>query len=308
MRGLLRRRRRIAVPGRLIAIATVLAVLAVAAPAHAGPRDEVAHAARITSPLGRTGLDGRIRIVARVTAPEKAPVPTVRVYVNGELLATDSDGAPSGVSHVGALSIAAGARLDLRDNKLLTTTAAGNFNGTAYTGVQGEVQRAYNFGGWDGNGLTTSMPDAAGGITTLGVATGEQIRGLGATDTDVWNGVTIQGSDTVVMYTYAGDANLDGQVDAGDYGILDFFVQIPFASGYANGDYNYDGFIDAADYGTIDNSIQFQGPPIATSGSAASAGPSGVTAVPEPASLSVIALGAARLLGRRRRRRTRDRA
>jgi Ca-activated chloride channel homolog len=94
VRGLLRRRRRIAVPGRLISIATVLAVLAVAAPAHAGPRDEVAHAARITSPLGRTGLDGRIRIVARVTAPEKASVPTVRFYVNGELLATDSDGAP----------------------------------------------------------------------------------------------------------------------------------------------------------------------------------------------------------------------
>ena len=94
VRGLLRRRRRIAVPGRLFCIATVLAVLAVAAPAHAGPRDEVAHAVRITSPLGRTGLDGRIRIVARVTAPEKAPVPTVRFYVNGELLATDSDGAP----------------------------------------------------------------------------------------------------------------------------------------------------------------------------------------------------------------------
>jgi Ca-activated chloride channel family protein len=72
----------------------VLAVTAVATAVHAGPGTDVAPAVRITSPLGRTGLDGRIRIVARVQTPEKAPVPTVRFYVNGELLATDNDGAP----------------------------------------------------------------------------------------------------------------------------------------------------------------------------------------------------------------------
>lgn len=65
-----------------------------AAPANVAAGDAVVPTVRITSPLGRTGLDGRIRIVVRVTAPEKAPVPTVRFYVNGELLSTDSDGAP----------------------------------------------------------------------------------------------------------------------------------------------------------------------------------------------------------------------
>ena len=94
MRGLLRRRRRIAVAGRLITIAAFLAIAIVGAPANAVASDAIVPAVRITSPMGRTGLDGRIRIVARVTAPEKAPTPTVRFYVNGELLATDSDGAP----------------------------------------------------------------------------------------------------------------------------------------------------------------------------------------------------------------------
>jgi hypothetical protein len=106
------------------------------------------------------------------------------------------------------------------------------------------------------------------------------------------------------MYTYAGDANLDGLIDGGDYGIIDNNVQIPNADGYYNGDFNYDGVIDGGDYGIIDNNIQAQGAPFPVSGVASveSAGLAGVTAVPEPASLSIVGLAAASLLGRRRRR------
>jgi hypothetical protein len=106
------------------------------------------------------------------------------------------------------------------------------------------------------------------------------------------------------MYTYAGDANLDGTIDAGDYGIIDNFVQVAGADGYGNGDFNYDGFIDAGDYGIIDNNIQSQGPAFPVGGSADSTGLAGVTAVPEPASLGVLGLGAFGLLARRRRRHT----
>ena len=45
----------------------------------------------ITSPLGRTGLPGRVRIVARLTTHTSAEVPpAVRFYVNGTLIATDA--------------------------------------------------------------------------------------------------------------------------------------------------------------------------------------------------------------------------
>jgi hypothetical protein len=127
------------------------------------------------------------------------------------------------------------------------------------------------------------------------------MRGLGPTDTDTWAGQTITGASTVAMYTYAGDANLDGVIDGGDYGIIDNFVQVPAADGYANGDFNYDGVIDGGDYGIIDNNVQAQGAPFPTSGSAS--GLPGVSAVPEPASFSVLALASLALVGRRSRRR-----
>jgi hypothetical protein len=211
-------------------------------------------------------------------------------------------GADASVSNVGSVSIAPTARLDLTNTKLITNTAPGSASGGVYNGLQGEAQRAYDFNAWDQPGLMTSQADALAGLTTIGIATGAQMRGLGPTDTDLFGGQTITGASTIAMYTYAGDANLDGVIDGGDYGTIDNFVQVPGADGYANGDFNYDGVIDGGDYGVIDNNIQAQGPGFATSGSAVSAGL--VVAVPEPVGLSIVALVSAALRAQRRRRRT----
>jgi VWFA-related protein len=51
----------------------------------------------ITSPLGRTGLPGKVRIVARVTAAKADFVPAVRFFVDDVLVGTDTDGAPYAV-------------------------------------------------------------------------------------------------------------------------------------------------------------------------------------------------------------------
>ena len=155
------------------------------------------------------------------------------------------------------------------------------------------------------------MPQAAAGLTTIGVSTGGQIVGLAATESGTFAGQSVTGASTIAMYTYGGDVNFDGLVDAADYGIIDNYFQFPGTDGYANGDFNYDGVIDAGDYGIIDNTFQLQGAPIPMTGgvaSAAGAGLSGVTAVPEPASLSILGLAAAALMGRRRRRRNCDAA
>jgi hypothetical protein len=210
-------------------------------------------------------------------------------------------------------AVVATGKFDVKDDRLIITAQpVGTFNGTAYSGVTAMIAGAYAFGAWSGNGLTTTMPDAQAGLTTLAVASADQL-GI-----DTFGGMSVAPSNVLVMYTYAGDANLDGTIDGGDYGIIDNFIQVPSASGYANGDFNYDGAIDGGDYGIIDNNIQAQGPPFppsasfgssgisGVSGVAGTTGITGVTAVPEPSACGSAFLAAATLLGRCRSRRRRD--
>src|SRR4029078_4026251 len=92
-------------------------------------------------------------------------------------------------------------------------------------------------------------------------------KSTSATATAVWSGQTVPGTDTLVMYTYAGDANLDGKINVDDYGRIDFNVDLPGATGWYNGDFNYDGKINVDDYGIIDLNVGIQGAPFSTTGS-----------------------------------------
>ena len=56
--------------------------------------DHAAPELRITSPLGRTGLPGTIRIVARLENLDPRKPVAVQFFVDGQLLASDTDGPP----------------------------------------------------------------------------------------------------------------------------------------------------------------------------------------------------------------------
>src|SRR5207253_7969409 len=149
--------------------------------------------------------------------------------------------------------------------------------GSSYTGVTGLIQSGRNggapaAGNWGGSGIVTSQTDATtSNYTSIGVATAQQVKNLANPgDTATWSGQTVTGSDTLVMYTYGGDANLDGKINVDDYGHIDFNVSLG-TSGWFNGDFNYDGKINVDDYGIIDFNVGIQGSPFPT-GSGVGAG------------------------------------
>jgi hypothetical protein len=227
---------------------------------------------------------------------------SITLSTGGQLVV--SPGTASKVVRVGALSIstAAGTKLDLGDNKLIAVNGNVGTFGTSntYDGLTGLIARGRNGGGWGGTGIVTSQSNAtSGNFTSIGIATAQQVKSLAtASDTAVWGGQTVTGSDALVMYTYGGDANLDGRITVDDYGRIDFNVGLGTA-GWYNGDFNYDGKITVDDYGIIDFNVGIQGAPFPT-GSASKL--SGASAVPEPAGLTVLMLSVCAGIRRRRRR------
>jgi ELWxxDGT repeat protein len=130
-------------------------------------------------------------------------------------------------------------RTDLTGADLIVLNGqTGTWNGSAYTGITGLVASGRNGGTWDGNGITTSA--ASGSLTGLGVASAADALHLSGNQTGVFDGQTVHATDTLVMYTYIGDANLDGKLNVDDYGRIDTNIGLG-AAGWFNGDFNYDG-------------------------------------------------------------------
>jgi uncharacterized membrane protein len=191
-----------------------------------------------------------------------------------------------------------GSKLELKDNRLIVTAGGvGSWNGSAYTGVTGLIQSGRGDGTWNGSGLITSMSDALILRTTIAVAAAGEALGLAPTETSMWGGQQITGNDTLVMYTYAGDLNVDGTVNADDYAYIDLYAHTPGARGYGHGDINYDGSINADDYALIDINVIRQGDPFQTRPINAAA--SSLIAVPEPG-LGLAGIALLPLMRRRR--------
>jgi T5SS/PEP-CTERM-associated repeat protein/autotransporter-associated beta strand protein len=169
------------------------------------------------------------------------------------------------------ISTNATGKLDVSDNKIIMP-------GASVAAVTALVRSGLNGGGWDGSGIVTSMLDALASLTTIGVATAAQTGHTGGT----FGGVSVTDNDVLVMYTYAGDANLDGTINPDDYALISFNDPNPAAKGYFNGDFNYDGDINADDFASIDFNFNAQGAPFPTGGAL-----NAVAAVPEPAGLGI---------------------
>jgi fibronectin-binding autotransporter adhesin len=178
--------------------------------------------------------------------------------------------------------------LDLNDGLL-----AINYTGDSpIDTVRAQIVSAYNAAGggdWGGPGITSAW--LAGGSTTNSI--GYAYNGESAVwfDSGIPFGDTtaVAANSVLVRYTLIGDVNLDGIVDDSDISILSNnygFTDISWADGDV---YGYDGIVSDDDVGLQANNY----------GMTAGQLTGGISAVPEPATLALVALGGA-LLRRRR--------
>jgi len=160
---------------------------------------------------------------------------------------------------------------------------------------------------WTGNGITSSVaanPDINSGnlLMEVGVRTavdpGDE-NGFAMSPMTTLEYVDVPADSVVVKFTYAGDADLDGNIDLDDYAVIDWYAQFGVTgaatTGWMTGDFDLNGVIDLNDYGLIDWAALFQG------GDLGSASGMSSMAVPEPATMGLMALGLAAMALRRRR-------
>jgi fibronectin-binding autotransporter adhesin len=202
---------------------------------------------------------------------------------SAKISAKGSPNSSAGTSVVQSLSISGGASLDLTNN-----SAVVDYTGSVGTLV-GDVRQHLQSGR-----LTSSNADAShrlgyGANAVLNKAT--------------FAGQTVDTSSILIKYTFAGDSNLDGQVDVTDLGALATSWQT--SAPWTGGDFNYDGFVDVSDLGLLATNWQLGvGSPLGPGSldAAMAAVGLGNVSVPEPASVGLIGIGILGLVGRRRRR------
>lgn len=197
-------------------------------------------------------------------------------------------GGTLGTSRVTALSITANGRLDLNDHDL-----AIDYTGPSVVASLRPLLQA-GFGGATWNGNTTMITTSAGAAASAtpdktGIGYAEATDVLGPSPTS-FRGVPVDATTAVLRYTLLGDANLDAMVNIADFSRL--AASFNQASLWINGDFNYDGTTGIADFSLLAANFNKSLPPAAL--------PRGA-AVPEPATVTGLALAAAAMLLRRQR-------
>lgn len=214
------------------------------------------------------------------------------------------------------LTIAPNGILDVKTNFIIWRAPDAATNALNLSYATNRLKRGINLDGltgpalssfWQGYGINSSSASVDPSLFAVGVldngvlGPGSPLYGVGGILGGSFGGVSnLTGNEVLIRYTYTGDADLNGFVDAIDQAQFDGGFNSNL-QGWFNGDFNYNldsnsqnvGSEDGAQFDTGFNS---QGAPLVSQGAGASLG-----VVPEPTSVSLLAFGAMGLLARRRR-------
>jgi hypothetical protein len=148
---------------------------------------------------------------------------------------------PAGSSAGGPPNVDATSTFDLTDNAMVLKSAT-----AALSTLQTSLRNGFNAGGWNGAGGISSSSAA---VTSTGTAIGFGSNGV-LNETSSAGVTGLGATDVLVKFTYSGDANLDGQVDITDLGLLSGNWQ-QSGKDWLSGDFTYDGIVNIGDLGAL---------------------------------------------------------
>jgi hypothetical protein len=209
-------------------------------------------------------------------------------------------GSGVGASTLGSLSIASTGQLDIANNHLFIDYGSGS---DPISAILADLKSGYNNGAWSGNGIISSSARTQTNGLTYSVGWADGNDGTG-------NVAGLSSGQIELKYTLLGDANLDGNVNGSDFSIL----AANFGLGVTNwdqGNFLYGSSVNGSDFSALatnfgqgDSNASVTPADIAALDAFAAANglptPT-IAAVPEPATLGILALGTAATLLRRKR-------
>jgi hypothetical protein len=228
---------------------------------HSGTGDNVlsvqAGTARIDSTVEATGT-------LNTTIADGARIVTHRFRQNslslgnGTRASVTFDGTDEGTSVLTDLNIPTNATLDLADNDLIVKTTPAN-KAAQLSVLYSHLKSGYSNGAWIGNGLISSAAQG-NGDTTLSLVDNAL---LGLTQ---FSGQPVDANSLLVKYTYLGDIDLNGAVDADDLTVFANNFGRTSGATQVDGDIDFNGTVDADDLTVFANNFgKGAGAPLAAS-------------------------------------------